>query len=205
MAMNTMWKNCTLLWLFMGCLYGCATSSTAHRFYSDSPLPENEAAFVYAVNGCKISEVRNHTEEETKHIDLIHNAATGLLDLFPGEYTLGIFYSHFSDNFDKRIHDYGEKISIPFDAQPGRIYVIYPSIDDNNLWKPVIVTIDDYEAEECRKNSHLSCPDKDRIRKKIDAYLQSERPVMRFHPLSETPYYKPVTEEAKRNIKGFWW
>lgn len=193
------------LFLFICCLSGCATESGSHRFYSGPPLPKTEIALVYAVRGCYMRDVRSETEKEGRHLDYFKDAGSGMLDLLPGEYIIGITYSHSSADFEKRTQTLGDKIRIKLHARPGNVYIIYPSIDGSK-WQPIIVNIDDYDMNKCEKhNKYESCPSKEVIGAKTTAYLNSERPVMRFHPLSETPYYKPVTEEAKREIKGFWW
>ena len=202
-----------LLPLLIGCLFGCATGTGAHRFYSGPPLPKKEIALVYAFNGCKIRDVRNKIEEETRYLDFVKDAASGMLDLIPGEYVLGITFSHSSSSMGNRTHVSGDKVRIKLNVKQGDVYIIYPKISTQNkktyqkgnkkwqkIWQANIVNLKDYSSKECEL-----CPSEDKIQRKIKEYLNSGRPVLKFHPLSETPYYKTVTEEAKRNIKGFWW
>ncbi len=189
-----------LLLLLIGCFFGCATGTGAHRFYAGPPLPKDEISLLYAFNGCKIRNVLNKIEDETRHLDFLHNAASEMLDLIPGEYILGITFSHSSSSMGNRTHVLGDKVQLKLNAKPGNTYLIYPEISTQNNWKPVIVNMKNYSPKECEV-----CPSKDKIQKQIKEYLQSERPILRFHPLSETSYYKTVTEEAKQNIKGFWW
>jgi len=191
------------LLLVVCCQSGYA--SGAHRFYSGSPLPKNEIALVYAVKGCHIRDVRDEREKETKYLDVLRDAASGLLDLLPGQYIVGITYKSSKSTFENTTSALGDKVRLEFNAEAGNIYVVYPAIDGVK-WKPVIVNIKGYDMTQCnRSNKYEDCPSIEVIDKKITAYLQSDRPILRFHPLSETPYYKPVTEEAKRDIKGFWW
>jgi len=180
-------------------------ASEAHRFYSGPPLPKNEVAFVYAVKGCQIRDVRDETEDETKYLDVLKAAASDLLDLLPGRYVIGIVYKSSKSTLDNRTLTLGDKVRLSLNAEKENTYIIYPAIDGAK-WQPVIVNINDYDMTECKKsNKYEDCPSKEAIGKKITAYLKGERPILRFHPLSETPFYKPVTEEAKRDIKGFWW
>ncbi len=208
-----------LFFLFMSSLFGCVNGPGAHRFYSGPPLPEDEIAIVYAIAGCRIRDVRNVIEKETKYLDFMKDAASGMLDLIPGEYVIGITFRHSSDTMGKRTQSLGDKVRIKLDAHSGNVFIIYPEIgapdskayprEDQKrpeTWRPVIVNITNYNFKECEiHNPYEDCPNKDRITKKINEYLENDRPIMSFHPLSETPYYIPVTEEAKRNIKGFWW
>ncbi len=121
-----------VLILFIGCFFGCATGTGAHRFYSGPPLPKDEIAFVYAFNGCKIRDVRNKIEEETRHLDFLHDAASGMLDLTPGEYILGITFSHSSSSMENRTHVLGDKVRLKLNVDPGNIYIIYPEISTKN-------------------------------------------------------------------------
>jgi len=195
----------SFLVLLLGLYCQSVYPSEAHRFYSGPPLPKNEVAFVYAVKGCQIRDVRNEAEDETKYLDVLKAAASDLLDLLPGRYVIGIVYKSSKSTLDKRTLTLGDKAQLNLNAEKENIYIIYPAIDGAK-WQPVIVSINDYNTTECNKrNKYEDCPGKEAIEKKIAAYLKSERPILRFHPLSETPYYKPVTEEAKRDIKGFWW
>ena len=208
-----------VLLFFICCLSGCATGSGAHRFYSGPPLPRNEIALVYAVTDCHIRDIRNETEKETRHLDFLKEAASSMLDLLPGQYIVGITFSRTSSALETRTQTLGDKVRIRLNAQPGNIYIIYPEIDASNslphsqdkqksqqTWRPIIVNIADYDIKECAKhNKYGGCPSKEVISKRTNVYLQGERPIMSFHPLSETPYYVPATEEAKRDIKGFWW
>lgn len=197
-----------VLLFFLCCLFGCATGSGTHRFYSGPPLPKKEIALVYAVAGCHMRDVRNTQEEETKYLDYLKgDAASRMLELLPGQYMIGITYSRSSTAVGyetRRTQTLGDKVRLKISAGAGNVYIIYPLLSEKK-WQPVIVNINDYSKEECEKNNRSGCPDKEGISKRSNSYLQSERPIMTFHPLSETPYAIPVTEEAKRDIKGFWW
>ena len=197
-----------VLLFFMCCLTGCATGSGAHRFYSGPPLPKNEIALVYvASSDCHIRDIRNETEKETRYLDLLR-ATSSMLDLLPGQYIIGITYSHTStvSGYEtRRTQTLGDKVRVKLNAEAGNVYIIYPSFDGGK-WRPINVNINDYDIKECKKyNKYEGCPSKEGISKRTNAYLQGERPIMSFHPLSETPYAIPVTEEAKHDIKGFWW
>jgi len=191
------------LLLFMCCQSGY--SAEAHRFYSGPPLPGNEVALVYAVNCCKIRDVRGEAENETKYLDVLRSAAFDLLDLLPGRYVIGMTYKSSRSTLQERTLTLGDKARLSLNAEKGNVYIIYPAIDGTK-WQPVIVNINNYDIAACNKsNKYEDCPSKEAIEKRITRYLNGERPVLKFHPLSETPFYKPVTEDAKRNIKGFWW
>ena len=186
-------------------LSGCAVTRGANRFYTGPPLPKNDIALVYAAAGCKMRDVKSEAEQERRYLDFMNEAPSLMLDLLPGDYLIGVTFSHSSSSMNQRSQTLGNKIRVKLHAQPGNIYIIYPLFEGNN-WQPVAVNIDDYEKKKCESHNKIkSCPSKEKISKKIAEYLHDERPVMKFHPLSETPYYKPVTEEAKREIKGFWW
>jgi hypothetical protein len=151
-------------------------------------------------------DVRDETEAETKYIDFLKgDDASRMLDLLPGQYIIGITYSHSSGGSFTRALTLGDKSRLKISTEAGNIYIIYPLLGEKK-WQPVIVNINDYIKEECKKHiKYVECPDKEEIRKRAQTYLQGERPIMTFHPLSETPHYTPATEEAKRDIKGFWW
>jgi hypothetical protein len=197
-----------ILLFFLCCLSGCATGSGAHRFYSGPPLPKNEIALVYAVVDCHIHDVRNMREEETKYLDYLKgDAASRMLELLPGQYMIGITYSRSSTAVGyetRRTQTLGDKVRLKISAGAGNVYIIYPSFNGGK-WQPIIANINDYSEEECEKHNKSGCPNKEGISKRSNKYFLGERPIMIFHPLSETSYAIPVTEEAKRDIKGFWW
>jgi hypothetical protein len=169
--------------LSMCWLLGCATTTfnQGHRFYSGTPLPNNEIALVFLVTGCSIYDIRNETEKEEKIL-----GARGflgpwdVLDLLPGRYTAGIIYTRISD----RTATAGRRLQVELNFQAGNIYVIYPELTrakEEQTWHPIFVNINDYSKEECQKHSGLlECYEKDKISELASKYLQSERRIMSF-------------------------
>jgi len=142
----------SFLVLLLGLYCQSVYPSEAHRFYSGPPLPKNEVAFVYAVKGCQIRDVRNEAEDETKYLDVLKAAASDLLDLLPGRYVIGIVYKSSKSTLDKRTLTLGDKARLNLNAEKENIYIIYPAIDGAK-WQPVIVNINDYDITECKKSN----------------------------------------------------
>lgn len=197
---------CCMVLLSFACgLSGCATNTTAHRYYSGPPLPNNETALIFTIatysnehggGGCQMDSIRGESEKAAKKLGY---GPSVMIEVLPGQYIANFKLLYLRAGHRK----YDEVAEIKLNVQAGNIYVIYPEIEGKDAktkttfsefiwgkstelgrnWRPVIVNINDYNDEDCSDSRYrLRCPDKDILRKKATKYLESERSTISYHP-----------------------